>query len=201
MTMDEWYTLDNMGRPAPWANDYWDLTRRIENRKKAAPPCTCDGRVVPQSPCNVFRRPVTEAEHDAIISRWDSYRDRWQVEQGLVPDMKAIKKKRKTPPYTLSATDRSWLDIEQALTTTTSKPSTEDLVREKLTRDRGRPPTDAEYQKYVQGNHLTPKDAGGCPTGSKNLQSNSKLCRVCQGFEDEFTRMQSDIANAGVNRP
>lgn len=39
-------------------------------------------------------------------------------------------------------------------------------------------------------NHLTPKAAGGCPTGNKNLQPNKQLCTTCQKLNDGFNQFQ-----------
>lgn len=38
--------------------------------------------------------------------------------------------------------------------------------------------------------HRTPKAAGGCATGTGNLQADAKLCDVCKGLDKEFTKLQ-----------
>jgi len=63
-----------------------------------------------------------------------------------------------------------------------------------LTAELGRAPTQKETQDERQVNHLTPKSAGGCPTGDGNLAKNGSLCSVCRGFEDRFTKLQDLIA-------
>lgn len=45
-------------------------------------------------------------------------------------------------------------------------------------------------KKGQQVNHLTPKSAGGCPTGDGNLQSHEALCSVCQRLDKEFSQFQ-----------
>lgn len=203
MAMDDWYTQDKAGAPAPWAADYHNLVTRIQNRKSLSPKaCSCNGTVLPSKPCNVFRRPVTDKEHKQIEKDWDRESERWQIAQGIRPDMKAIRKKRSRPPYmaALSSTETEWLRIAESLTTATNMPSSEDIIREKYRQKTGKTLTDPELQDYLQGNHLTPKDAGGCPTGSGNLQHNGVLCDVCQGFDREFGLLQTKISQAGINR-
>jgi hypothetical protein len=39
-------------------------------------------------------------------------------------------------------------------------------------------------------NHLTPKAAGGCPTGNKNLQPDKQLCGACQAIDQRFNQFQ-----------
>ena len=46
------------------------------------------------------------------------------------------------------------------------------------------------WKKTQQLNHLTPKSAGGCPDNIGNLEAHVKLCKVCQGIDDEFTAFQ-----------
>lgn len=46
-------------------------------------------------------------------------------------------------------------------------------------------------KKGQQVNHLTPKSAGGCPTGDGNLQADAALCAACQAIDDEFNPFQS----------
>ncbi len=41
-----------------------------------------------------------------------------------------------------------------------------------------------------QVNHLTPKSAGGCPTGNNNLQPSRKLCASCQRRDARFEQFQ-----------
>ena len=49
-------------------------------------------------------------------------------------------------------------------------------------------PSMPDTEKKV--NHLTPKAAGGCPTGNKNLQPDRQLCKVCQDIDARFNPFQ-----------
>jgi hypothetical protein len=58
----------------------------------------------------------------------------------------------------------------------------------------GREPTPRSLIGVREGDsimHLTPKSAGGCPTGDGNLQSKKALCPTCQAIDDEFNYFQS----------
>lgn len=39
-------------------------------------------------------------------------------------------------------------------------------------------------------NHLTPRSAGGCPTGDGNLQARTNMCSACQAIDDRFNEFQ-----------
>lgn len=60
----------------------------------------------------------------------------------------------------------------------------------------GRPPSVAEVRKERQVNHLTPKSAGGCPTGDQsksdntNLQAHGQLCPACRDIDAAFNVFQ-----------
>jgi uncharacterized Zn-binding protein involved in type VI secretion len=59
-----------------------------------------------------------------------------------------------------------------------------------LTGRLGRAPTQDELRNDRQVNHLTPKSAGGCPTGNSNLQPMRQLCGPCQTIDKEFELYQ-----------
>lgn len=59
-----------------------------------------------------------------------------------------------------------------------------------LARALGRPPTKREVDTARQTNHLTPKTAGGCPTGKSNLQLHAALCPACRALDGRFNRFQ-----------
>lgn len=69
-------------------------------------------------------------------------------------------------------------------------------VRRQLTLKLGRPPTVAEVRTERKVNHLTPKAAGGCPTGdtskleSGNLQAHGQLCPACRDIDTAFNAFQ-----------
>ncbi len=46
-----------------------------------------------------------------------------------------------------------------------------------------------------QVNHLTPKQAGGCPTGQGNLTLDKKLCSACAELENDFKEFQKRGSN------
>lgn len=54
----------------------------------------------------------------------------------------------------------------------------------------GYTPSPKEVAAERQINHLTPKSAGGCPTGSGNLQKHGDLCTKCRDLDGEFTAFQ-----------
>jgi hypothetical protein len=59
-----------------------------------------------------------------------------------------------------------------------------------LAKSLGRPPTPQEFREARKTNHLTPKSAGGCPTGKNNLQLHAKLCPACQALDARFGDFQ-----------
>ena len=154
MSMDDWYTKDSSGGPASHAADYHALMKDVADRKSATPACTCSSQLVPKSPCNVFRRKVSDTEYNKIKSDWEYVRKEYQAIEG-VPTVGAV-----------TAT---------------------------LTASLGHPPTQAQVQDERQVNHLTPKSAGGCPTGDGNLEKNGSLCGVCRGLDKRFGALQSKI--------
>ena len=67
-----------------------------------------------------------------------------------------------------------------------------DKYRERnLGRGAATPPALSGVQPGQQVNHLTPKGAGGCPTGDGNLQAHEKLCAVCKQIDQDFNEFQS----------
>lgn len=89
MTMDDWYTKDSHGNLAPHAADYRTLMSDVANRKAATPPCTCSSKLIPSAPCNVFRRPVSDAEYTKIKRDWKNLRATYQGVYGI-PDIPAV---------------------------------------------------------------------------------------------------------------
>ena len=75
VTMDEWYTTSFNGNPLPEAmqQKYQELKQRVADRK--ANGCTCNAKIVPEPPCNVFRRPISGKQRKAIKSRADKQSD------------------------------------------------------------------------------------------------------------------------------
>jgi len=65
-------------------------------------------------------------------------------------------------------------------------------VRAELAARPGGPPPQLQHaaEEEVKVNHLTPKSAGGCPTGHKNLQANRQLCGPCRAIDGAFQNFQ-----------
>ncbi len=148
-TFDEWYGLnevDSGGNLTAKARGRRAMVEKVKNKKSHG--CSCDGRVLPEAPCNVFRSPVKRSEHRRIVRLHDNNANRYRDAVG-VPRFREFQ-----------AAFPEW--------------SQEDL------------------QKQVQINHLTPKNAGGCPTGEGNLQAHGQLCRLCKQFDDMFGSWQSE---------
>lgn len=84
MTFDEWYGLnekDSSGSLTQKALNRAALVDKMKNKKKHG--CTCEGRILPEPPCNVFRKPVTKAEHRAIVSAHKRNADQFRALNGV----------------------------------------------------------------------------------------------------------------------
>jgi hypothetical protein len=160
MDMDTWYTTDNLGNPLPAADvqAYKDLMDRVNNRKDPSLPpdkqCSCSGRVVPEPPCNVFRK-TNDRERAKIVSDWDK-----EGGKGVVD---VFVKRAPGDPKANAAGN-------------ITRPSARKAI--------GAP-------AGTQVNHLTPKSAGGCPTGTGNLQAHESLCDVCKQIDKDFGKLQN----------
>jgi hypothetical protein len=147
MTFDEFYGLnakDASGQPTPKAQS----RREFVERAIAKEGCTCSGKVLPEPPCNVFRKPICKSELDDIKDAHSANAPNFRQSKGM---------------------PRKMQDAQDMFTC--SQQEAEDIVKV---------------------NHLTPKVAGGCPTGAKNLQMDFDLCSACAGREAEFTRWQTE---------
>lgn len=149
-TFDDFYGLNETGPDGKLthkARDRRAYVEKVKNKQKELG-CTCDGKVLPEEPCNVFREPICKSELDDIkLAHYHNAPD-YRQERGM-------------PRKSMEA--QSLLGI--------SRP---------------------EADKIVKINHLTPKVAGGCPTGDKNLQLDFDLCNVCQNIDDKFGKWQSE---------
>jgi hypothetical protein len=146
MIFDEFYGLnetDASGKPTAKALHRQSVKQKAMNREG----CTCQsgGRVLPQAPCNVFRR-ATKLEKDRIKRAHNNNAANFRESQNLPESSKQVE---------------TMLGVTQG-----------------------------EADKLVQINHLTPKSAGGCPTGNGNLQLHIDLCPACQALDAEFTKWQ-----------
>lgn len=84
MTFDEFYGLNETepnGQLTQKATERRAFVERIKNKK--AHGCSCKGKLLPEAPCNVFRKPVTAAEKEEIEKAHKKnkkdYRDRMGV--------------------------------------------------------------------------------------------------------------------------
>lgn len=90
MTMDDWYTRNSDGTAAAHAPLYVSLMSDVANRKTMTPACTCNSKLIPMAPCNVFRRPVTEEEGDRNESAWKAIRRQYQRHSGIADETAVI---------------------------------------------------------------------------------------------------------------
>jgi hypothetical protein len=83
VSMDDWYTQDNNGNPVPELKNGWTTkkTGRVirgydavikdaRARKPMTPPCSCNGKILPEPPCNKFNQKVTKTEKKKINDDW-----------------------------------------------------------------------------------------------------------------------------------
>ena len=80
VTQEEWYTQDNKGNPVPeyktgftnkkgeYVKGHDQIMQEVNDRKKNG--CTCNGKVVPEPPCNKFYQGNTRARTDKGCDRF-----------------------------------------------------------------------------------------------------------------------------------
>lgn len=69
MTFNEFYGLnetDASGAPTPKALSRQAFVEKVKNKKANGCTCTKPTKLLPEAPCNVFRKPVTKDEHKKI---------------------------------------------------------------------------------------------------------------------------------------
>ncbi|MBZ4420402.1 PAAR-like domain-containing protein [Myxococcus sp. RHSTA-1-4] len=185
LTLEEFYGLDKN----PSRREQFDFLVAYKRQH-----CTCDGRVLPEPPCDVFRASEPGgSRHRQIESRWNAevmeYRRLYMRRTGV-----RLKEALEILDELLQATGRS-----QALRAT-AKMSNRELAALEQLKKSGKPydaqlMEDAkEYRRLsarskglARINHLVPKEASGCPTNPGNLQPQQFLCDACQGIDDFFT--------------
>lgn len=141
------------------------LTDRAMNKKQNG--CTCNAKVMPEKPCNVFR----------------------EMPKGR--GRKGKKKKSATKKKIDMAYKTSKKALQKALGI-----ATEATTRAKLRSQTGKTRIKkSEVNNERRINHLTPRGAGGCPTGKGNLQAAQEMCTVCRQLDQEFTDLQNEIFN------
>lgn len=153
MTFDDFYGLNETDATTGKLTKQAEERRYVVELAKNKEGCNgCYGKVLPEPPCNVFRKPICKTELDAIKDAHGHNAAAYRVSNGL--------------------------------------PATSDEVQQRHSFSK------AKADKAVQINHLTPKVAGGCPTGNGNLEMHSNLCSTCQGFDEKFTEWQGDGTHA-----
>ena len=67
MTFHDWYGMNDRGSSGQLTKEARGRRKQLEQwrTEKKARGCSC--KVFPEAPCNVFRKPVTRAEHNAIV--------------------------------------------------------------------------------------------------------------------------------------
>jgi Domain of unknown function (DUF4150) len=172
LTQEEFYNIGKDSNAVTrWREDYKQL-KKIKKQN-----CTCKppSKSFPKAPCDVFRAP-DEARHTAIEKAWDPavYRKWYEKAFGVI-----LKDAGYYLGIMLEATGNA-----AAL-----------LAASKLPKQqrRGNPLGDqmdkinGEANKSARINHLTPKDAGGCPTSPDNLQPQQVMCADCQDIDQHIT--------------
>jgi Domain of unknown function (DUF4150) len=81
VTMEDWYTTPQGSTPSSKLQSGFttkagpvrpalEVLRHAKDKKKRSPPCTCDGKSLPQPPCNQFYSNVSKADRQKIDSDW-----------------------------------------------------------------------------------------------------------------------------------
>lgn len=168
LTQQEYYTLGKSpGDAQKWREDY----KYLKDLKKKMCTCNPKSKSFPDAPCDVFRAP-DKKRHDAIEAAWDP----------------AAYRKWYEKTYGVRLNDSGYF-LNLMLDSTGNGAALRAAA--KLPRGQGmRPQYDAisaEAAKVERINHLTPKDAGGCPTSPNNLQPQQVMCEVCQDIDQHIT--------------
>lgn len=147
-TFDDFYGLNQKDASGQLTQKAKDRREYVEKVKVKEGCKGCQGKVLPEPPCNVFRSPICKTELDAIKAAHRNNAPNFRTSKGMPAKSQDV---------------QTMFGISQP-----------------------------EADKIVKVNHLTPKGAGGCPTGAGNLQMHFDLCDTCQGFDDEFGNWQKE---------
>ncbi|QRK11041.1 DUF4150 domain-containing protein [Archangium violaceum] len=185
LSLEEFYGLDKN----PARREQFDFLVSYKTQH-----CTCDGRVLPEPPCDVFRASEPGgSRHRDIENIWNEevaeYRRAYMRRSGV-----RLKESLEILEELLQATGRP-----QALRAT-AKMSNRELAALEQLKKSGQPYDNklfddakefrrlsAKAKGLARINHLVPKEASGCPTNPDNLQPQQTLCRECQAIDDFFT--------------
>ena len=171
MNLTEWYgkrlpqKYPNQPKLAQQAAELKQLLADAKARPNPCPTCKSKHtRVLPKPPCDVFF-PYSPARSEHAKKAWESYKktSTYQARNGI--QSVAQTRARVTAKLTQAASAAGQLAPTQR------------QINEAVNADR-------------QVNHLTPKAAGGCPTGGGNLQPNRQLCASCQSIDKRFNAFQ-----------
>lgn len=180
MSMEDWYEQHNAKKPnPPDPQAVKDLLKKATPAGRKSAGCTCAKMIpkpakqdlLPKPPCADFYI-ITKDAKKKIEEEWAKTKPSWN-------------KANNVPTY------------EQQIEKITSAPSFKRLPKKEMQRAKAKLPDeqDTALKRERQGNHLTPKSAGGCPgkpgeKGDGNIQANKDLCKVCQGIDAEFQDFQ-----------
>ena len=109
MTFDEFYGLnetDASGALTPKAAGRTAFVEKVRNKKQHG--CTCDGRVLPQFPCNVFRKPITEDEKKEIKNKHRNNAAKYRQSMGSIRTSGDVQKIIASIPSVLSEEHKKW---------------------------------------------------------------------------------------------
>jgi hypothetical protein len=162
MTMAEWYTTDASGNPLPPGNP------RIDEYNALVIDVANRKNLTPPCTCNgrVVPSPPCHVFFKPVEA--DEYEDIVTTASG-------------DPWRAFKAT------LPKAFATDAAAQNAIKWQCQGVTPSPGQLNHDAQLER--QGNHLTPKAAGGCPMGN-NVEHQQNLCGRCRSFEARFTSLQ-----------
>jgi hypothetical protein len=141
--------------------------------------CSCNGKVFPSPPCDVFRESDAD-RHKKIEGQWDVYRDSYVSWYEVAYD---ITLHGSTYLFGLMKAALPVATLAKMLTAS-RLPKAE---RRKSPLGKQLDELQVEAKKLERINHLTPKEFGGCPTNHDNLQPQQTLCLACQEIDQFMT--------------
>ena len=171
--MREFYGMDSKGTGS--AKERADDYKLAKQLKKKSCECTSPTRVFPEPPCDVFRaaNPARTAE---IEGAWNQHREDF---------VKAFSAPLENYAYFLNLMIGSHPPADATRIRGAAKMRKGEMKGNKwgqLWKE-----YDLESKKLVRINHLVPKEAGGCPTNTNNLQPQQILCPICQDIDQMMT--------------
>lgn len=161
ISFEEFYELNGQDAKSQRRRDVFATIKAMKERE-----CTCEGRVFPEPPCDVFRKRDSDRSK-RIETAWGS-----QVEskEGARRNVKEV-------------FQREFFRKNKGV-----------MERFVVANPREKPPK--MTGGFKQTNHLTPKVAVGCPDNPGNLQPHDLLCSVCKAIDDQFTEWQGNKSDS-----